>query len=74
MRVLEGRKHGRVPMVVMVRLTHLQDALGADEEIAYTENVSAHGMRVICGRAWKPGEELQVTSVKDGSAPRGSVV
>ena len=73
-RVPEGREHRRIPIVMIVRLARVQNPLAGDEEIAYTENVSAHGVRVISRRAWKPGEELQVTSVKDWATMRGSVV
>ena len=31
-------------------------------ELAFTENVSLHGVRVVTERAWKPGERVVVKS------------
>jgi len=70
---IDGRKYRRVPIVIVVRLLRVYDHSEAQES-TYTDNVSAHGARVISRHSWQPGEEVQVTSVKDGTAIRGSVV
>jgi len=71
---IDGRKYRRVPIVIVVRLASVQDLPAEAQESTYTDNVSAHGARVISRRSWQPGEEVQVTSVKDGTAIRGNVV
>ena len=70
---IDGRKHKRVPIVIVVRLMRA-DLAAEGQESTYTDNVSAHGARIISRHPWQPGEEVQVTSVKDGTAIRGSVV
>jgi len=71
---IDGRKYKRVPIVIVVRLVRMHDLLAEPAESTYTDNVSAHGARVISRHSWQPGEEVLVTSVKDGTAIRGSVV
>src|SRR5262245_13512380 len=71
---IDGRKYKRVPIVIVVRLLRVDDLAAKAQESTYTDNVSAHGARGIARHRWQPGEELQVTSVKDGTAIRGSVV
>src|SRR5262250_2567696 len=70
---IDGRKYKRVPIVIVVRLMRVHDLAAKAEESTYTDNVSAHGARVISRHSWQPGEEVQVTSVKDGTAIRGRV-
>lgn len=69
-----GRRSRRIPTGVAVCLSRLQKPPAVDDEIAYTENVSTHGARVISRSAFQPGEEVRVTSVKDGIAILASVV
>src|SRR5262249_51862768 len=71
---IDGRKYKRVPIVIVVRLMRVQDLPPEAEESTYTDNVSTYGARVISRHSWQPGEEVQVTSVKDGTAIRGRVV
>ena len=59
--------------MVVVRLASLANS-SQGQERTYTDNVSAQGVCVISARAWQPGEEAEVTSVKDGMAIRGRVV
>ena len=68
------RRYRRVPTVIVVRLRRVRDSSVEAEESTYTDNISARGACVISRYSWQPGEEVQVTSVKDGTAIRGSVV
>ena len=43
-------------------------------ELAFTENVSLHGVRVVTGRAWKPGECVIVKSYHGSIQSRARVV
>jgi len=69
-----ARKYKRVPTVIVVRLLRVDNLPPEAQEWTYTDNVSAHGARVISRHLWQPGEEVEVTSVKDGTAIRGNVV
>ena len=73
-RNLEGRHEKRLPIAVVVCLTGAEQPLGEAEEKTYTDNVSLHGARVISRHPWKPGDEAQVTPLKDGAPARGKVV
>jgi hypothetical protein len=64
----------RIPVAIVVHLTHAQDQSSNGTELTYTDNVSAHGARVISNRPWQPGEAAQVTSLKDEITIRGIVV
>ena len=70
----DGRSSRRIPTGVAVRLSRVQSPQAGEEEIAYTENVSAHGARLISRSEFHPGEEVRVTIVKNGTAILGSVV
>jgi hypothetical protein len=69
-----GRMERRIPIAIVVRLAHEKDSADSDEELTYTDNVSAHGARVVSGRPWKTGEIAKVTSLKEEAAMRGKVV
>jgi len=43
-------------------------------ELAFTENVSLHGVRVVTERAWKPGERVIVKSYHGSIQSRARVV
>src|SRR5260370_41713071 len=43
-------------------------------ELAFTENVSLHGVRVVTGRAWKPGERVIVKSYNGSVQSRATVI
>ncbi len=68
-----GRMEKRLPISIVVSLALAQDQPANETEVTYTENVSAHGARVISKRHWQPGEVAQVTSLKDEVAIRGKV-
>ena len=59
--------------MVGVRLSRGAD-LPAGAELAYTDNVSLHGARVVSSIAWQPGEHANIEPLKDGSPMRGQVV
>ncbi len=71
---LDGRMEKRIPVAIVVRLTHAQDQPANGAELTCTDNVSAHGARVVSSRPWQPGELAQVTSLKDEITIRGKVV
>jgi hypothetical protein len=71
---LDGRMEKRIPIAVVVRLTHAQDQPVNGAELTYTDNVSAHGARVVSRHPWQTGETVQVTSLKDEITIRGKVV
>ncbi len=68
----DGRMEKRLPMAIVVHLTnsHAQ----AEPEVTYTDNVSAHGARVVSRRSWQAGDSAQVTSLKDQTTLFGKVV
>jgi hypothetical protein len=43
-------------------------------ELAFTENVSLHGARIVTRRAWEPGERVIVQSYHGSIQSRASVV
>jgi PilZ domain len=43
-------------------------------ELAFTENLSLHGVRVVTGRAWKPGERVIVKSYHGTIQSPGKVI
>ncbi len=69
-----GRMEKRLPIAIVVRLAHEQDQPADSAELTYTDNVSAHGARVISDHPWKTGDTATVTSLKDEVAIRGKVV
>jgi hypothetical protein len=71
---LVGRMEKRLPIMIVVSLTLAQEQPANGAELAYTENVSAHGARVISKHHWQAGEVAQVTCLKDETTIRGKVV
>lgn len=71
---LLGRMEKRLPIMIVVRLMRVQEHTVDGDELTYTDNISAHGARVISDRAWQAGEAAVVTSLKDESSIRGKVV
>jgi hypothetical protein len=63
----------RLPMAIVVRLTNGRGQPSGEAEMTYTDNVSAHGARVISSKPWRPGDEAQVTSLKDEVTIHGKV-
>jgi hypothetical protein len=64
----------RLPIVVVVYLSYVQDQPVNEPELTYTDNISAHGACVISSRTWKLGEVVEVASWKDQIALRGKVI
>jgi hypothetical protein len=69
-----GRMEKRLPIAIVVRLAPAQDQPVDGAEVAYTDNVSVHGARVVSHRPWQTGEMIQVTSMQDENTLRGKVV
>jgi PilZ domain len=70
---LNGRVERRLPIMIAVRLSRGRD-LPVSEELAYTDNVSVHGARVVSNAAWQVGDHANITPVKEGSSLIGEVV
>jgi hypothetical protein len=68
-----GRMEKRIPIAIVVRLTSAQDQPAGEPELTYTDNVSAHGARVLSNRSWQIGDVAQVTSLKDEITISGKV-
>ena len=71
--IFSGRMEKRIPIAIVVRLTPAQDQPAREPELTYTDNVSAHGVRVVSSRSWQIGDVAQVTSLKDEIAISGKV-
>jgi hypothetical protein len=70
----DGRMEKRLPIAIVVQLAPRQAPPLSDGEMTYTDNVSAHGARVISSRPWQAGEQAVVTSLKDEITIQGKVV
>jgi hypothetical protein len=70
---LDGRMEKRLPIAIVVHLARTHDQSGNGAELTYTDNVSAHGARVLSNRPWQNGERVLVTSFKDQIPIRGRV-
>ena len=71
---LEGRMEKRLPIAIVVRLSRMHHLPATEEETTYTDNVSPHGARLLSISSWQPGEQAQVTTVKEGSSILGEVI
>src|SRR5690242_13289781 len=72
MPVPTGRVEKRIARVVSVEIRPEDE--GMAEERTLTENVSAHGARVLMDREWRPGQQVMVISPKEGLRARGQIV
>lgn len=72
-RMLDGRRERRIPIIVVVRLWR-PGSFVSSEEVAHTDNVSAHGARVISSYSWCPGEQAQIAPRHAEVPVRGEVV
>lgn len=72
--ILNGRKERRVPIMVVVWLVARESVNADGRERTYTDNVSAHGVRVRSTRAWQPGEQAEITPVKGETPMCGEAV
>ena len=70
----DGRMEKRLPIAIVVQLAHAQSQPLDGTELTYTDNVSAHGARVVSNRPWQTGEAVQLTSLKDTTTLSGKVV
>jgi hypothetical protein len=70
----EGNMEKRVSVAIVVRLSRLKEPAASEEELAYTDNVSAHGARVVSKHAWKPGDHAQISSWNAKTPIRGKVI
>jgi hypothetical protein len=73
-RKLDGRMEKRLPIAIVVRLAQVQGQSGNGAELAYTDNISAHGACVVTNHVWKLGEVVDVTSLKDEVTLRARVI
>ena len=71
---LSGRRERRLPIVVPVQLEVLDRKGVVQHETTYTDNLSAHGVRVKSTRSWHPGEQAEIIPVNGESPMCGEVV
>ena len=71
-RLFDLRIEKRVPTSVPVYLASLEDPRARERTL--TENVSAHGARVISKRSWRTGEESLITPLGGGFVEVGRVI
>src|SRR5438552_4094271 len=71
---LDGRHEKRLPIAVVVRLASLNSLRRDGDEKTYTDNVSAHGARVVSSMVWKPAKKGQVIRLKYGQPANGKVI
>ena len=62
----------RTPATVALQVTSAKQPFIA--ELAFTENVSLHGVRVVTERAWKSGERVIVRSYHGSIQSRARVI
>src|SRR6266403_515171 len=62
----------RTPASVALQITSAQQPFIT--ELAFTENVSLHGVRAVTERAWKPGERVIVQSFDGSIRSRARVI
>lgn len=72
MEALAKRLEDRIPLTVRVDLCSLDVRQRAQEGL--TENVSAHGARVVSSKPWKPDERLNVHSLPGDFRARARVI
>ena len=72
--ILNGRKERRLPVMVVVWLAPRESENGDRRERTYTDNLSAHGVRLRSARAWQVGEQAEITPVKGEPSVRGEAV
>jgi hypothetical protein len=72
MPVPAGRFEKRIARAVTVEIRPEDE--GMPKERTLTENVSAHGARVLMDREWRPGQQVMVVCEKEGVRARGQIV
>ena len=68
----EQRTQKRTPATVALQVSSAKQPLIT--ELAFTENVSLRGVRVVTVRAWKPGEHVIVKSYRGTVQSRATVI
>ena len=68
----EQRTQKRTPATVALQISSPKQPLIT--ELAFTENVSLRGVRVVTMRAWKPGEHVIVKSYRGTVQSRATVI
>jgi len=64
----------RLPIIIVVRLSKMQQLPTNEQERTYTDNVSGHGVRVFSRYFWRPGEQARITPLNEESPMHGEVV
>jgi hypothetical protein len=72
MPVPTGRFEKRIARAVTVEIRPEDEGMPIERTL--TENVSAHGARVLLEREWRPGQHVMVISPKEGVRARGQIV
>jgi hypothetical protein len=62
----------RTPVTVALQISSAKQPFIT--ELAFTENLSLHGVRVVTGRAWNPGERVVVKSYHGSIQSRAKVI
>jgi hypothetical protein len=57
----------RLPIIVVVRLTHCPPAGTDGEERTYTDNISPRGARIFSKQPWQPGDTVRITPLNGNS-------
>lgn len=71
---LAGRMERRLPIITIVQLARVLNSAPKAQERTYTDNISAHGVRVFSKELWQPGTDIRITSIKDDISIDGKVV
>ena len=71
---LSGRRESRLPIAVAVRVEVLGPAGARRGGKSFTDNVSAHGVRMRSRRAYHPGEHAELTPLNEEFPVRCEVV
>ena len=64
----------RLSIALVVNLTPVQGQSSNGTELTYTDDISAHGARVVSRHPWEPGDVAEVTSLSDRLSLQGKVV
>jgi PilZ domain-containing protein len=68
-----GREEKRLPIMMEVNLRPLERTAERRER-TYTDNISAHGVRVRTSSPWQLGEQAEITPVKGEASMSAEVV
>jgi PilZ domain len=71
MPVPTGRIEKRIARAVTIEIRPEDE--GMPKERTLTENVSAHGARILLEREWRPGQGVIVLSPNEGVRARGQI-